>query len=79
MVRLARELEQLRTVLKQKAETAEEDNVVGEIAAAEVAAKNGQGPTVLEHLFKAGTWALSAANTIGTTVAATAIKAALGL
>jgi hypothetical protein len=77
--RLATELEQLRAALRQQAQTAEQDSAVGAVAQAEVAAKEGQGPTTLEHLSKAGVWALDMAKTIGATVAAAAIRAALGL
>jgi hypothetical protein len=77
--RLADELEQLRAALRQQAQTVEEDSAVAAVAQAEVAAKEGQGPTTLEHLSKAGVWALDMAKTIGATVAAAAIRAALGL
>jgi hypothetical protein len=77
--RLANELEQLRAALRQQAQTVEEDSAVGAVAQAEVAAKEGQGPTTLEHLSKAGVWALDMAKSIGATVAAAAIRAALGL
>jgi hypothetical protein len=77
--KLASELKELRASLKQQAETAEQDSAVGEVAQAEVAVRNGEGPKGLEHLRKAGKWALDMANSIGATVAAAAIRAALGL
>jgi hypothetical protein len=58
---------------------------LAEIARAEVAAKEGDGPEALHSLSRpraltnAGQWVLAAATTIGTSVAATAIKLALGL
>jgi hypothetical protein len=79
LTRLADELEQLRAALREQARTVEEDSVVGEVAQAEVAAKEGQGPRTLEHLSRAGEWALDMAKSIGATVAAAAIRAALGL
>jgi hypothetical protein len=79
LVALSTELEQLRSALRRESETAEQDGAIGEIAAAEVAARNGDGPTALERLARAGSWALGVAEKVGTTVAAAAIKSALGL
>lgn len=62
MSRLANELEQLRAALRQQAQTPEEDSTVGAVAQAEVAAKQGQGPTTLEQLSKTGAWALRYTN-----------------
>lgn len=69
----------LRAAMKSEAKEPEEDIAVAEVASAEVAASKGDGPKALEHLAKAGRWALKVATTIGTTVAAAAIQAALGL
>ena len=69
---------QLRQELRKEADTPEHDSSIGEIAAAEVAAKC-KGPQALEHLKKAGNWALGIAEKIGTTIAESAIKSALGL
>ncbi|MFC1890293.1 hypothetical protein ACFL4G_11115 [Thermodesulfobacteriota bacterium] len=76
---LAAELSQLREAMKADASEPEEDIAVGAIAQAENAANAGNGPTALEHLKNAGKWALDCATKIGTTVAAAAIKAAMGL
>lgn len=76
---LAQELTQLRPALKAAATTAEEDVAVGEIALAEVAAKQKDGPKALAHLKNAGLWALGVAEKIGVGVATTAIKTAMGL
>jgi hypothetical protein len=76
---LAEQLERLRQHLRVQASTREEDSAVAEIAAAATAADDGDGPTVMAHLAKVGSWALSAATAIGTAVAAAAIKAATGL
>jgi hypothetical protein len=79
LAKLADELEQLRVALRQRAQTAEEDGAVYAVAQAEVAAKKGEGPKALEHLNMAGKWALDVAKSIGVTIAAAAIRAALGL
>lgn len=76
---LATQLGQLRKALREESETVEQDKAVGVIADAEDAAKNGDGATALERLSKAGQWTLGVAEKIGTTVAAAAIKSALGL
>ncbi|TES90080.1 MAG: pentapeptide repeat-containing protein [Desulfobacteraceae bacterium] len=79
LAKLADELSQLRREMRNEADTPERDSSIGEIAAAEVAAKNAKGPQALEHLKKVGKRALELAEKIGTTVAASAIKASLGL
>ena len=76
---LADELEQVRAALKQQAQSAEEDSMIGEVAQAEAAAKQGDGPRALELLSKTGEWVLEVAQSMTATVAAAAISAALGL
>jgi hypothetical protein len=82
---LAGELARLRDDLRKRATGPEHDAAIGAIAEAELAAEQGDGPQAIEKLslFKrlqgAGRWALDAATTIGTTVAAEAIKLAAGL
>lgn len=76
---LAKELSQLRHAMKDNSSAPEHDIAVGEVAAAEKAAKAGESSTVVEHLRKAGSWSLDVANKIGVGVAIAAIKAALGL
>lgn len=76
---LAVELETLRQALRAQATTREHDTVVAEIGAAASAAERGDGPGALHRLKGAGNWALNAATSIGTTVAAAAIRAALGM
>jgi hypothetical protein len=78
-MRLSEELTQLRLAMKKEAETLEHDTAVGEIAAAETAAKENNGPKILEHLKKAGKWAFNVAENIGTTVATEALKKSMGL
>ena len=72
------ELTSLRAAMKEKSTEPEHDIAVAEVASAEVAAAQGDGPKVLEHLARAGRWALSVAVAIGTAVAAAAIKTAIG-
>ncbi|MEV0295313.1 hypothetical protein [Nocardia sp. NPDC050710] len=76
---LAAELERLRQHLRGLASTREEDAAVAEVGAAATAADEGDGPKVMSHLAKLGTWALGAATAIGTALAAAAIKSATGL
>jgi hypothetical protein len=76
---LASELSELRARLKEEAMDPDHDIAVGEVASAERAAREGDGPTVLEHLAKAGQWALDVATRIGVPVAVAALKTALGL
>lgn len=76
---LARELATLRREMKKEATTAEQDASIGQLALAESAATQGDGPGVLARLAEAGKWALDVATKIGTTVAAAAIKSSLGI
>jgi hypothetical protein len=76
---LSSELAKLRTALHDRSSTPEQDMVLGQIAAAETAAKEGNGAHVLQYLKMAGRWAFDVASEIGTSVAAEAIKRALGL
>jgi hypothetical protein len=77
--RLAPELAQLRESMRRAADSAEEDMSVAEISQAEVAAQAGDAATVERHLSKAGRWALTITDNIGTSLAAAALKAVLGL
>lgn len=76
---LADELKRLRTTLRAKASSPEHDVALGAVAAAESAARAGDGVKVLEYLQRAGKWALEAATNIGVRVAAEAIKRAAGM
>ena len=76
---LAVELSQLRAELRKQATDAEHDQAIGELGAAEVAAKKGDGAKVMEHLAVAGKWTLETATKIGTAVAAAVIKHSMGL
>jgi hypothetical protein len=76
---LASELSRLRSKLKEQATAPEHDVVVGEVALAEAAATKGEGPVVMEHLAKAGKWALEVATKIGVAVATEALRKSLGI
>ena len=82
---LGDELARLRAYLRAQAETPEQDAALGVVAHAELKAKEGDADGAIEQLsaFRrlgdAGRWVLEAATTIGTTVAAAALKGALGV
>ncbi len=76
---LASELALLRQQLKGKATKPQHDSSIGEIANAEIAAKEGNSEKSLEHLSKTGKWVFEVATKIGVSVAAAALKIALGL
>ncbi|MGH9235878.1 MAG: hypothetical protein ACRD0R_21375 [Acidimicrobiales bacterium] len=76
---LADELEQLRASLGGAAATAEETAALGEAAQAEIAARNGDGPTVMQRLRSAGRWLLAKAEEVGTPLVSAALRQALGL
>ncbi len=76
---LTKELTSLRNELRKQVLMPEHDIVIGQVAEAEIAATAGDGPTALMHLRNAGKWALDIATKIGATLAAEAIKKAMGL
>jgi hypothetical protein len=76
---LGDELTELRTVLSKQASEPDQFVALGEVAAAEKAAKGGDGPGALGHLKTAGTWVWDVATKIGIGVATAAAKSALGL
>jgi hypothetical protein len=57
--------------------TAEQDEAIGAVAAAEKAASEGDSAGVLQHLKTAGKWSLEIAQKIAVPVAVEAIKNAL--
>jgi hypothetical protein len=77
--KLKEELSALRQALKGAASEPEHDIAIAEVANAEIAAKEGDGGRVLEHLRKAGQWVLAVATNIGATLAANVITKALGM
>ncbi len=77
---LASELGRLREKARSAGgNTPEQDVAVAELAQAEMAARDGDGPKALSHLSRAGKWALGLATSIGVPVAARAIQTALGM
>lgn len=76
---LARELSELREALSKEAADAEEYVALGEVAAAEKAAKQGDGPRALQHLKQAGSWVWDIGTKVGVGVAIAAAKTALGI
>jgi hypothetical protein len=76
---LVAELAVLRRSMKDEATEPEQDIAIGAVAAAEQAAKSGNGPKALEFLKSAGKWSLDVAQKIGIGLATAAIKSALGV
>lgn len=76
---LARELGQLQDALRTEAKEPEHEIAIGTIAAAEAAAKHGNGAKALEYLKKAGGWAFDIATKIGVEIAVAAMKSAAGI
>jgi len=76
---LAAELEQLRQILRQKAQTIEEDRAVAYVGEAESEARKGNGAAVLQKLATAGTWVLGVAKEIGVKIATEALTKSLNL
>jgi hypothetical protein len=82
---LGAELQQLRAHLQADADDSERAAALAIVAQAERKARDGDGQATIEqlsalrHSGSTGRWALSAATTIGTTVAAAALTAALRL
>lgn len=76
---LAAELQKVRAEARARASgTPQEDVALAELAKAEVAAEQGDGPTAFAHLARAGRWALSVAQAIGVPVAVRALESAIG-
>jgi hypothetical protein len=76
---LAQELHKVRdTARASSIGTPDQDVALGELANAEVAARQGDGSKALSHLAHAGQWALRIANEIGVPVAIKAIEMAIG-
>ena len=76
---LGEQLASLRGEMKQHSSTPEHDIAIGVIAEAETAAKKGDGPKTFESLKRAGTWALDLAKEVGVSMAAEALKQAVGM
>jgi hypothetical protein len=76
---LSAELHSLRAAMRQQAFDVAHDKGLAEIAAAEEAAQQKDGPKTIKHLKAAGKWAFDVATKIGTAVAAKAIQIAIGI
>ena len=77
---LSEQLGQVRSAMRKiAAGDLQQDLSLAEVAQAEISATSNDGPAVMRHLRAAGKWALDVANSIGTEIAAAAIKAAMGL
>ena len=76
---LADDLTRLRSEIRATAESVDEDVALSDLARAEVAAREGDGPRVMAHLAQAGRWALTVAKEIGAELAAKAIERSLGM
>jgi hypothetical protein len=75
---LAKEFDQLRAAMKQEPEgPPEQDVAIGAVAAAQNAAKQGDGLAIPHCLKSAGSWALAIAEKIGVPLAVEALKKAL--
>jgi hypothetical protein len=77
--KLAMELEQLQIALRSQAKEPEHEIAIGAVAAAEAAARKGNGAKTLEYLKKAGGWAFDTATKIGTDIAVAALKSSMGM
>jgi len=76
---LANELKRLRESMSAGAAEPEQLAAVGNVAAAEACARQGNGPKTIEYLRAAGKWTLGVAEKIGVELAKDAIKGALGM
>jgi hypothetical protein len=76
---LSEELVRLAEALKGESEHSDIDATMGAIAAAESAARRGDGPTVFNHLRNAGRWCLGIAEKLAVPLATEALRRALSL
>jgi hypothetical protein len=76
---LAAELSKLREAMRSHSTAPEHDMAIGQVAAAENAAQNGDGNTAMDSLKRVGTWTLGIAEKIGVGIATAAIKTSMGL
>jgi adenine-specific DNA methylase len=76
---LEKELSSLHQAMKKQAKTDEHDIALGEIVKAKKAVREKKREKILQALQSAGKWAFDVATKIGTTLAAEALKIALGL
>ncbi len=76
---LAQELYQFRAEIHGQATDPEQDVDLGQIAAAEIAARSGDRRAVLLHLKTVGSWVLDFATQVGATITAEFMKKAMGM
>jgi hypothetical protein len=76
---LASELGILKAKMVPQATSPQQFAALAEVASAQEAAEQKDGPTILSHLKRAGTWALDVAKEIGVTIASDVIKSSLGI
>ena len=73
LIRLAAQLEIVRMAMRQQASaasTAEQDDEIGHVAAARIAAQKGDKGGVMTHLKQAGAWTLKVAKDAGAEIVA---------
>lgn len=76
---LAAQLAELQNQLKSLASEPDHYDVIGDVARAQNAARQNDGPGTLRHLASAGKWALDLGIKIGAGLAVAAAKAKLGI
>ena len=76
---LAEQLRLLKQAMSSEAQDTDQFEAVAAVSAAEDAAKKRDGAAIVAKLKAAGSWAFETATKIGVSVAAEAIKKALGL
>lgn len=76
---IAEELARLRSQMRLSSSEPSQDVATAAVAQAEIAARQGDGPKMLEWLAKSGKWAFDTASQIGVGLAAAALGKALGL
>jgi hypothetical protein len=76
---LSTELSRLRAAMREEPESPSRDIAIGNIAAAEQAARGGDKQLTSAYLKTAGRWSLDIAEKIGVGLVVVAIKAALGI
>jgi len=80
LAELARQLAQVRSEMKKRANGADEhDEAIGAIASAENAAKSGDESKALSYIKGAGTWALKVAESVTASLVKDAIEGKIGV
>jgi hypothetical protein len=79
LLELTAELRFLKQAMSSEAQDTNQFEAVAAISAAEDAAKKGDGAAIVAKLRTAGSWAFETATKIGVSLAAEALKKAMGL